>query len=1107
MVVTPRSMRCAVASIAVLGIGLSGLTQASAAQPPPVEVKAKKEFRYVTLITGDRVLMLDDETPAGVEPGPGRRHIVFNKVKVKDRAYVYPSDVQQQVASGRLDKRLFDVSGLIKAGYDDKSSKSIPVIVTYGRKARAAIPGTAVARQLPVVNGAALKVEKSQAAGFLRGTARSGSGIEKVWLDGKRKPSLDESVPQIGAPAAWQAGYTGKGVKVAVLDTGVDTTHPDLASQVAERKNFTTEEGLDLVGHGTHVASTIAGSGAASDGKYKGVAPDAKLYDGKVCVADGCPESAILAGMEWAATEVKAGVVNLSLGGTDTPEIDPLEEAVNRLTAQTGSLFVIAAGNEGDGEETVGSPGSADAALTVGAVDKQNQLAGFSSRGPRIGDGGVKPDVTAPGVGIVAARAKDAVIGSPVGERYLSLQGTSMATPHVAGAAALLAQQHPAWRAGELKNLLIASAKPAADQTSYQQGAGRIDVATGIKQTVVSETGNLSFGTALWPHDDDLPVTRTVTYRNFGDKPVTLELASSLEGPDGKQAPEGSLRLSADKVTVPANGTASVQATSNTKHGGPVGSYSGRLTATGDDVWVTSAIGVVKESERYTLTVKAIGPDGKPAAPTGMLYRAGDWDPAMFGNGQQELTFRLAKNEYILHNLQFVSDGTEAGRGNYYWVVQPSLQLDKDTTVVFDARGAKPVNVTVPDAQAAVVNAAVGYFRPEVTPYHDFAWSLESGGFGNLFTTQVGSDLPADKLTSFVTSQWAKRTGDSFDNSPFLYTQLDRVRSRMLTGLDRNVQKKDLAVVQQQFNRASDRQTARFVIGDAPDTTMLGYLTLPVYYDQPTETTVLVDAKAAIPWKTELYELSDADPTLAVSYVASELRDYRAGRTYRERFNAAAFGTAPQWAIRIGDHRDELLFVNHGLMDADGNRGATVADSAWSKLLHDGKVVAENDSWGRLTLSETPTEKTRYTYQTSQTRESIWGLSTRTDLSWTFTTQAGNGFDQLPMLGVGYRPAVDKNNLAPRTPISVLPVFLAGQGNYGPTPAPPLPSIKSVQVQVSGDDGATWETAKVSRTDNGKYNAVFATPKGAKAISLRTKVVDGDDNVTEQTTIKAYPLR
>jgi subtilisin family serine protease len=235
-----------------------------------------------------------------------------------------------------------------------------------------------------------------------------------------------------------------------VLDTGVDATHPDLATQVAGAKNFTTEPDGDPVGHGTHVASTIAGTAAASAGRYKGVAPDSKIYDGKVCEVRGCRESAILAGMDWASTEVKAKVVNLSLGGTDTPEIDPLEEAVNRLTAQNGTLFVISAGNEGPNDSTVGSPGSADRALTVGAVNKQDKLAHFSSRGPRVGDGAIKPDVTAPGVDIVAARSKDSVIDVPVGDQYLRLSGTSMAAPHTAGAAALLLQEHPSWTPAEL---------------------------------------------------------------------------------------------------------------------------------------------------------------------------------------------------------------------------------------------------------------------------------------------------------------------------------------------------------------------------------------------------------------------------------------------------------------------------------------------------------------------------------------------------------------------------------------------------------------------------------------------------------------------------------
>ncbi|GAB3858608.1 hypothetical protein GCM10029963_58560 [Micromonospora andamanensis] len=217
---------------------------------------------------------------------------------------------------------------------------------------------------------------------------------------------MEHSVPQIGAPAAHQAGFTGQGVRVAVLDTGVDAAHPDLTGRVAESRNFTEETNPgDIVGHGTHVASIIAGSGAASDGRNRGVAPDATVLSGKVCEEYGCTESAILAGMQWAATEVEADVVNLSLGGADTPEVDPLEEAVNTLTEQTGALFVISAGNAGRAG-TVGSPASADAALAVGAVDRDDQLADFSSQGPRVGDDALKPEITAPGVDIVAARGR-----------------------------------------------------------------------------------------------------------------------------------------------------------------------------------------------------------------------------------------------------------------------------------------------------------------------------------------------------------------------------------------------------------------------------------------------------------------------------------------------------------------------------------------------------------------------------------------------------------------------------------------------------------------------------------------------------------------------------
>ncbi|MEV1145941.1 S8 family serine peptidase [Micromonospora sp. NPDC049799] len=236
--------------------------------------------------------------------------------------------------------------------------------------------------------------------------------------------------------------------------------------------------------------------------------------------------SSIIAGMEWAARS-GATVVNMSLGGAPTDGTDPMSQAVNDLTASTGALFVVAAGNEG-APRTVGAPGAADAALTVGAVDRDENLADFSSRGPRIGDNGLKPEITAPGVGIVAARAAGTSMGTPVGDAYTRASGTSMATPHVAGAAAILAQEHPDWTAGQLKDALVSTTRANPELTVFEQGGGRVDVSRALGQRVygsaTADFGQVTTGGAA--------VERTVTYTNGTAAPQTLRLALELRNLD-----------------------------------------------------------------------------------------------------------------------------------------------------------------------------------------------------------------------------------------------------------------------------------------------------------------------------------------------------------------------------------------------------------------------------------------------------------------------------------------------------------------------------------------------------------------------------------------------
>ncbi|MFF8428406.1 S8 family serine peptidase [Streptomyces sp. NPDC016566] len=641
----------------------------------------------VTLVTGDRVTVTDlgqGRRTVAVQRPRGATGAVRTQVSNGDISVV-PDEALPHLRAGTLDRRLFDVSGLIRQGLTDAKADALPLIVTYGKGARAVTPGGAErTRTLPSLRGAAVEAERGRA--FWRSfTLRHSVG--KVWLDGRVKADMAESNAQIGTRAAWDAGLTGKGVTVAVLDTGADLSHPDLTGRVAATKSFVDgQEVADRNGHGTHVTSTVGGSGAASDGREKGVAPEAALAVGKVLSDQGSgSESQIIAGMEWAARDVHARVISMSLGSTEASDgTDPMAQAVNTLSKETGALFVIAAGNTG-APSSIGSPGAADAALTVGAVDSADQAAYFTSAGPRYGDNALKPDISAPGVDILAARSQ-LVPGSG---SYTSMSGTSMATPHVAGVAALLAQEHPDWTGAQLKDALMSSSRQL-DASAYQLGAGRVSVPDAVKARVTA-TGSADLGFYGWPYEANQPVTRTLTYRNSSDEDVRLKL--SVQG-----GPDGAAALADSSLTVPAHGTASTTVTGDGAKA-PVGESSGQIVATGPagTVLAHTVFGLVKEEERYTLTVRVKDRDGASTAADLAVQRlaAGeDTQPAHVGESGT-LKLRLKPGTYSLASFLDVRGSHGADSLGLGFLAAPEITLDRDREVTLDGRKLREVRAGV----------------------------------------------------------------------------------------------------------------------------------------------------------------------------------------------------------------------------------------------------------------------------------------------------------------------------------------------------------------------------------------------------------------------------
>ncbi len=337
-----------------------------------------------------------------------------------------------------------------------------------------------VVKELPLVNGLLVLVDEDEATD-VQSLASSRSGVLRVDDDidismvfevGRLAwgPRLVENTPW-GITRINLAGVdrTGRGVKVGVLDTGVDSGHPDIGRNVKGGMNTIsgTASARDDNGHGTHVSGTIA---ALRNGVgVVGVAPDASVYSVKVLDSRGSGKlSNLVQGMEWCVSQ-QIKVVNLSLSASK--ENQTFREVVV-AARRAGITMVCAAGNSGPSPNSVGYPARYIETIAVAAIDDRDSVPNFSSRGREIA-------VSAPGVDVLSTWP---------GRRYRKSSGTSMAAPHVTGAVALMLEADPALTPSEVKSILQSTSVPLAGAGPDEQGAGVIDVAAALARVSKKRT-------------------------------------------------------------------------------------------------------------------------------------------------------------------------------------------------------------------------------------------------------------------------------------------------------------------------------------------------------------------------------------------------------------------------------------------------------------------------------------------------------------------------------------------------------------------------------------------------------------------------------------------
>ncbi|MFF6980201.1 S8 family serine peptidase [Streptomyces sp. NPDC008343] len=1208
----------------------SPVSAEAATTAAPDRAGAVTKSDVVTLVTGD-VVRLDTlangtQQASVVTTAPGSTNAGTHTYLHDGDVYVEPASALPLLAADKLDQRLFNVSSLVRQGYGDDDRSTLPLIVTYRSgtsvTSKAAPAGVKLRATFAGVGALSVSQPKRAQASFLADVLKR-SDVEKVWLDARThavKPDLTRKTAKRPA-ARTKVPNDGTGSTIAVLDTGIDASHPDFAGRIDEMRDFTgADDPTDRLGWGTHSASVAAGSGAASGGQYAGVAPGAHLAVGKVYADNGLGyESWAIAGMEWAAAS-GADVIDVNVTGAVTRGNDPLTQAVDTLSKESDALFVVPTGQNGHeepGTSDVNAPGAAAAALTVGGVDARTGFWWDQSRHGVMADrGAVKPEVIAPSVG---------VIGAVPGGGYASAYSTIAAGAHAAGAAAVLRAAHPDWSPTLLKATLASTATPVEESGTFTVGGGAVDLSRATAQSVTVDQGVMGFGHMTRPYRaDHLRQQRKLTYQNHGKNALTLNLSTNLAGTTVQPSTVNLAPGASAEVTVTLDATTL-----------DAGEYSGRVTATGPTGELATAVGFVKQDDTVDVTIRMLDRDGRPGSGRARVtsYHEDDGtyypEDLLFTPDQQEWTIRLPEGDYNVFGMVGTPDASGDQFTDMSIVGLPKLAVHAPNfTVTLDARTARPMTLSTPKP-SATHNLAIRWDRGDpgdpAAIFEEWQSDMTAG------TPLRVSMSPTEKVTDAgfaVTSMWDAgvpllqarsshgRLEAWYAGGPLIQGR-DRYR---LVDADAQPKQVDgaVALVQQrsdipldslvrnlaeagavavavypaetgdlvpvlhgprvvtmsmprseglELRSATRRPGAWIELAETPRSPYaydvsfvenrqigrdLGYRVRPS--DVATVATRIYSSgtgEGESGWIISQHKnrscdctsapVADRVPTLGYTrtqYVTAD-RDVQAATAWQYKVGRALIRPRGFPTYRRGDHEtleflkapyspgvsgghqpnsqsgttrhgDVIAFDYAAFTDAAGNWSRAVPDASVSTTLYAGdtELYSTPLTYGDVPV---PASSNRYRLVSDVTNAgSVVGLMSSARTEWTFrSANAGEDPKVLPLLDIDYtdiadartgRSALDYTNSARRGDRVSLDLSVTHQPGSSAGP------VRAVSVQVSYDDGATWQKASVDKHHDGRYTATYSHPHKGEFVSLKVHTADADGNTTDQTLMHAYRL-